>query len=619
MPVPTPRKGESERDFVSRCISELHDADPNRPHEQIVAMCYTSLRQREGAAMHIDFQQVFQRFLRFFKDDGIQLYQDFLIQHGLDDTKPYSMDQLFGESFEWTMPMIKYWKYDEHAKYYNVRLLTAGVSMNLNDYRNRDHMEFAAENLAWRPLNIDHNHAMRLPFPANRIEIGKVSEEGDCIEAVIRIDNTAQFTDGNDTFNVQSMIHDKQLHHPSIEAYPICGVTHEEDGRRVPSCGYYITETALLRSQYKLPGDPLSQIFPVPINEALAHRLVESFQLNDHTVESELQEHGGENKTLRGEKKKMNEAFGDASYPDSCFAYVPDSAKGAEGNKSDRKLPYKNKDGSVDIPHVRNALARLNQTDGLSDQETSRIRTMLQSILNRENPEGQTEESTEQLQKISALTENVSKLTEQVTTLELDNNDKAEQLAKLHNDNAVLTKETMKIGILEKHVETLKDDLITEKDRVHTLKGKTEEYTKHIHTLESEVNGIDEKNTRLTEQLGKADAENDTLRRELNEESQKRAAAEQKALNETNEKSRLQLENATLHQQAAKDTQKISELTDVLANKAKTTYASEKIAAAIRSENAQLKETLKRTRRKARGLVKILESQGYTIHNANFE
>jgi len=60
------------------------------------------------------------------------------------------------------------------------------------------------------------------------------------------------------------------------------------------------------------------------------------------------------------------------SLPDSSFAFV-------DGDT--RKLPYKDKDGKVDLPHVRNALARLNQTQGISDEEKTKIRTKLQSAL----------------------------------------------------------------------------------------------------------------------------------------------------------------------------------------------------------------------------------------------
>lgn len=53
--------------------------------------------------------------------------------------------------------------------------------------------------------------------------------------------------------------------------------------------------------------------------------------------------------------------------PDSSFAYIsPGGKKDAEGKttpRSLRHLPYKDKDGKVDAAHLRNALARLSQTD----------------------------------------------------------------------------------------------------------------------------------------------------------------------------------------------------------------------------------------------------------------
>src|SRR5260221_2103039 len=44
------------------------------------------------------------------------------------------------------------------------------------------------------------------------------------------------------------------------------------------------------------------------------------------------------------------------SLPDSSFAFVSGSV---------RKLPYKDKNGNVDLPHVRDALSRLDQTQGI--------------------------------------------------------------------------------------------------------------------------------------------------------------------------------------------------------------------------------------------------------------
>jgi hypothetical protein len=79
------------------------------------------------------------------------------------------------------------------------------------------------------------------------------------------------------------------------------------------------------------------------------------------------------------------DSFGDASFPNECFLWVPESAKGPDGNKSERKLPYKNKDGSVDLAHVRNALTRLDQTTGIPSAEKDKIRRKLQDLLVKAN------------------------------------------------------------------------------------------------------------------------------------------------------------------------------------------------------------------------------------------
>ena len=58
--------------------------------------------------------------------------------------------------------------------------------------------------------------------------------------------------------------------------------------------------------------------------------------------------------------------------PDSSFAFVDGKT---------RKLPYKDASGKVDLPHVRNALARLNQTQGIPDDQKAAIKTKLQNAL----------------------------------------------------------------------------------------------------------------------------------------------------------------------------------------------------------------------------------------------
>ena len=54
MPVPTPRSGESQQNFISRCISTLHKLDPERDDKQIQAICYSQWRRkgRNGESMN---------------------------------------------------------------------------------------------------------------------------------------------------------------------------------------------------------------------------------------------------------------------------------------------------------------------------------------------------------------------------------------------------------------------------------------------------------------------------------------------------------------------------------------------------------------------------------------
>jgi len=76
-------------------------------------------------------------------------------------------------------------------------------------------------------------------------------------------------------------------------------------------------------------------------------------------------------KLLPERGKKVSEAEWDTAYindlSDDCFAYIaPGGEKDDQGKtapRSLRHLPYKNAQGNLDADHVRNALARLDQTD----------------------------------------------------------------------------------------------------------------------------------------------------------------------------------------------------------------------------------------------------------------
>jgi len=42
MPIPSPNKDEKKKEFIPRCISIVAHVDTKRPHDQVVAMCYSA-------------------------------------------------------------------------------------------------------------------------------------------------------------------------------------------------------------------------------------------------------------------------------------------------------------------------------------------------------------------------------------------------------------------------------------------------------------------------------------------------------------------------------------------------------------------------------------------------
>ena len=74
-------------------------------------------------------------------------------------------------------------------------------------------------------------------------------------------------------------------------------------------------------------------------------------------------------KDVEEEMKAVWSAAYKSSLPDSSFAYVGEDGK--------RSLPYKDKKGKIDVPHLRNALARLDQTDISADAKVEAKKKLL--------------------------------------------------------------------------------------------------------------------------------------------------------------------------------------------------------------------------------------------------
>jgi len=86
------------------------------------------------------------------------------------------------------------------------------------------------------------------------------------------------------------------------------------------------------------------------------------------------------------EDEELNKAQWTRAYindlPDEAFAVIePGGKKDEEGKTTPRRLrhlPYRDKDGKIDIPHLRNALARLPQTD-LPNELKEKARRVLEA------------------------------------------------------------------------------------------------------------------------------------------------------------------------------------------------------------------------------------------------
>lgn len=82
--------------------------------------------------------------------------------------------------------------------------------------------------------------------------------------------------------------------------------------------------------------------------------------------------------------------------PDSSFLYVEDGGvKDSSGRtvpRAKRHFPYKDADGKVDLPHLRNAIARIPQAraDGLDAAKKAQLQARARMLLDKANGDGKT-------------------------------------------------------------------------------------------------------------------------------------------------------------------------------------------------------------------------------------
>jgi hypothetical protein len=218
--------------------------------------------------------------------------------------------------------------------------ITAGTSRNFNIYTPEELQSFA-DKLVSAPIYVEH-----VTVPNAIGKVVKTDWDGQNLwyEAEVYDDEVAE------------KIRKGLIQHVSVGAdYETIDIL---DGK-VPH-GLHNAELSLVA----VPGIPETNIKVleklVPPNEEELKKLVE--------VQVKA--------ILEAEQKRLKEAEWDTAYindlPDSAFAVISKGGTKDDQNKTVprtlRHLPHHKTDGSLDIPHLRNALARLSQTD-LSAEE----------------------------------------------------------------------------------------------------------------------------------------------------------------------------------------------------------------------------------------------------------
>jgi hypothetical protein len=89
-----------------------------------------------------------------------------------------------------------------------------------------------------------------------------------------------------------------------------------------------------------------------------------------------------------GELKAVWSTAYEKTLPDSCFLYIePGGSKDQDGKtvpRSLRHLPYKDDNGSIDLPHLRNALARIPGATFLTAEQKAQLTKRAQAILDKQ-------------------------------------------------------------------------------------------------------------------------------------------------------------------------------------------------------------------------------------------
>jgi len=541
-----------------------------------------------GEPRHPDFEKIYQQFVkRYGAGKGEDYYYAWVKKRGLDDTKPYSRGAQLRESFRWAEQHIRFFKRDRNAKYYRVEAGFPVSSMNRTIYTEEELM-LAARTLVRNHTDLNHN----LQHVLDGADVVAAEYEDGAVEVILRVQKDAVCPKGH---NLIKLIDSGEIDHVSIEGYCQSGVEETEEGKVCK--GLVFTGLALL-NQEELPGIPLTRILPF---ESIQESIFGDVEISELKEVIKITKENGEN---------VQEQF--AVLPDSSFACIIGS-----GEDKIRKLPIH------DVAHTRNAMARYNQAAGCQTEETkAKICRAARKFGVAAAFEkggfcyaGEAKESVEALEEIAELQKQVADLRGEQVELQKELEDerdikaqiskgfaeKLEEVAKIQKEKAKVTE---KLAKFNEDLDRTRKSWHETEDKLRGAQGRIDELTGEIDSLHTSVTGFEEKAKEWAKEKGGLEQRSTSYLRQLKDESEKRASADQRVINEMKERSKIEETNAQLNEENAEYTRKLSDLSGIRADLAKRLNKSEKELAKLKEVHQELVGRFKKQKHLGKIIVK---------------
>ena len=168
--------------------------------------------------------------------------------------------------------------------------------------------------------------------------------------------------------------------------------------------------------------------------------------------------------------------------PDSAFLWIAPGGEKDEQDKTvpreSRKLPIYDAEGKLDLPHLRNALARIEQTEGPSDEEKAALIAKAQELLDEATEEPEAEKAPEVVEEKDCKPEQLSEVVPESTEPEALSAAPVVETSKLVELTGADTEE-LALGVLAAWRES--------HEQLSIVRGQLEELKQAHEKLEREV------------------------------------------------------------------------------------------------------------------------------------